>query len=160
MHELLEFGNTYKAMEITSATIKDIDQLSLLFDSYRVFYKMKSDIAGARVFISERIKKSDSVIFVARVEDAGLVGFVQLYPLLSSTRMKRLWLLNDLYISPLFRGKKISVGLIDRAKQHARETNSAGLSLETAKSNLIGNSLYRKTDFVLNEDHNFYSWNV
>jgi GNAT superfamily N-acetyltransferase len=157
---LLEFGTTYKVMEITPVTIEDIDQLSLLFDSYRVFYKMKSDVRGARVFISERIKKSDSVIFVARVEDAVLVGFVQLYPLFSSTRMKRLWLLNDLYISPLFRGKKISVGLIDRAKQHARETHAAGLSLETAKSNLIGNSLYKKTNFVLDEDHNFYSWNV
>jgi ribosomal protein S18 acetylase RimI-like enzyme len=160
MHEFLEFGNTLKAMEITPVTIKDINQLALLFDSYRVFYKMESDIAGARVFISERIKKSDSIIFAARVEDAGLVGFVQLYPLFSSTRMKRLWLLNDLYISPLFRGRKISLGLIDRAKQHARETGAAGLSLETAKSNLIGNSLYKKADFVLDEDHNFYSWNV
>jgi ribosomal protein S18 acetylase RimI-like enzyme len=145
---------------ITTITNKDLDQLSLLFDSYRVFYKMKSDVARARTFLSQRIKKGDSTIFVARVEDAGLVGFVQLYPLFSSTRMKQIWLLNDLYVSPLFRGQKISVELINRAKEHARETKSAGLTLETAKTNIIGNSLYMKTDFELDRDHNFYSWNV
>jgi ribosomal protein S18 acetylase RimI-like enzyme len=145
---------------ITTITNKDLDQLSLLFDSYRVFYHMKSDVAGARAFLAQRIKKGDSAIFAARVEDAGLVGFVQLYPLFSSTRMKQLWLLNDLYVSPFFRGQKISVGLIDRAKQHAKETGSAGLTLETAKSNVIGNSLYIRTDFQLDKDHNFYAWNV
>jgi ribosomal protein S18 acetylase RimI-like enzyme len=145
---------------ITPATIDDLDQLSLLFDSYRVFYNMKSDIAAARAFLSERIKNSESAIFVARVEDAGLVGFVQLYPIFTSTRMKRLWVLNDLYVSPHFRGRKLSEALIERAKRHARETGAIGLSLETAKSNMIGNELYKKTDFVLDEDHNFYSWNV
>lgn len=145
---------------ITSATLQDLDQLALLFDSYRGFYKMKSDLAGARAFLSDRITNGESVIFVARVEDAGLVGFVQLYPVFTSTRMKRLWLLNDLYVSPLFRGRKLSVALIDRAKQHAKETNSVGLTLETAKSNLVGNSLYPRTDFVLDNDHNFYFWNV
>ncbi len=145
---------------ITTITNKDLDQLSLLFDSYRVFYKMKSDVASARAFLSQRIKNSDSTIFVARVDDAGLVGFVQLYPLFSSTRMKQIWLLNDLYVSPLFRGNRISVDLINRAKQHARETKSAGLTLETAKSNTIGNSLYIKTEFELDRDHNFYAWNV
>lgn len=145
---------------INQATIQDLDQLTFLFDSYRVFYKMKSDIAGARAFISDRLTTGDSIIFVARIEDAGLVGFVQLYPVFTSTRMQRLWLLNDLYVSPPFRGKKISVSLIDHAKRHAQATGSAGLTLETAKSNYIGNSLYVKTGFVLDTDHNFYSWNV
>lgn len=86
------------------------------------------------------------------------MGFVQLYPLLSSVRLKRLWLLNDLYVTPKFRGMKVSVLLVDSAKQLARETNSAGLLLETGKSNKIGNSLYLTTDFVLDTDHNYYAW--
>jgi ribosomal protein S18 acetylase RimI-like enzyme len=145
-------------MKIHHATPQDLEELSALFDQYRVFYQYESNLKAVKSFLSERITASDSVIFVARSPDGELTGFVQLYPLLSSTRMKKLWLLNDLYVHPNFRGMKVSVMLIDRAKQLARETDSAGLMLETAKSNTIGNNLYRKTKFSLDTDHNFYSW--
>lgn len=86
------------------------------------------------------------------------MGFVQLYPLFSSVQMKRLWLLNDLYVTLKFRRLKVALMLIDSAKQMASETNSAGLLLETAKSNVAGNNLYLKTDFTLDTDHNYYFW--
>lgn len=143
---------------LSSATIGDVDQLTRLFDEYRTFYEMQSDIPGIKVFLSERISRADSVIFVAKSVDGIMMGFVQLYPLLSSTRMKRLWLLNDLYVNPVYRGLNVSVMLIDHAKQLARETNSVGLILETAKSNTIGNNLYLKTGFALDTAHNHYSW--
>lgn len=137
-----------------------LEPLSILFDEYRIFYKCESDLASSKIFVSERITCSDSTIFVAMSEEERLTGFVQLYPLLSSIQMKRLWLLNDLYVNPNFRGLQISVMLIERAKQLARETSSAGLLLETAKSNTIGNSLYLKTNFVLDTDHNYYAWSL
>lgn len=145
-------------MTVSKATIHDLGPLSRLFDEYRVFYKKESDLQNINVFLSERINNGDSAIFVAKSDQGDFMGFVQLYPLFSSTRMKRLWLLNDLYVNPRFRGLKVSVMLIDRAKQLAKQTDSAGLLLETAKSNTIGNSLYRKTDFTLDTDHNYYSW--
>jgi len=143
-------------MIIREATLKDIEQLSKLFDQYRIFYKKESDLAGAKSFLIQRMLNKESIIVVA--EDKTLVGFIQLYPLFSSTRMKRLWMLNDLYVEPKQRGKGISVKLINWAKEWARETNAVGLILETAKTNGIGNQLYPKTDFVLDEDHNYYSW--
>lgn len=145
-------------MMVSRATIHDLEPLSILFDEYRIFYKYESDLSNIRTFLSERITNNDSVIFVSKSNTGALMGFVQLYPLFSSTRMKRLWLLNDLYVNPRFRGAKVSVMLIDRAKQLARETNSAGLVLETAKSNVVGNTLYRKADFILDADHNYYLW--
>lgn len=146
-------------MTIRKATMKDLGSLSVLFDEYRIFYKCESDLKSSKSFISERINSSDSVIFVAVSAGEILTGFVQLYPLLSSIQMKKLWLLNDLYVNPDFRGLQVSVMLIERTKQLCSETNSAGLLLETAKSNTIGNSLYLKTDFVLDTDHNYYTWN-
>ena len=100
----------------------------------------------------------ESVIFIAESEQNELTGFVQLYPIFSSTRMKRLWLLNDLYVNDRFRSQNISIQLIDAAKKLAVETDSAGLILETAKSNKIGNNLYPRTNFELDFDHNYYSW--
>ncbi len=52
-----------------------------------------------------------------------------------------MWLLNDLFVNPNFRGKGISVALIDEAKKLSTNTGSCGMLLEKAKSNLIGNQL-------------------
>ena len=143
---------------IRKVTIDDLPQLSNLFDHYRVFYKKQSDIATANTFLTERITNKESEIYVAESEDRKLVGFTQLYPLFSSTRMQRLWLLNDLNVLEAYRGKGISKQLIEAAKQLAKETNACGLLLETAKTNTIGNQLYPTMEFALEENSNFYFW--
>jgi GNAT superfamily N-acetyltransferase len=143
--------NTRKAL------IQDIPQLAELFDQYRVFYHKDSDIPSAENFLKERIEKADSEIFVAE-SDGILVGFVQLYPLFSSTRMKRYWLLNDLYVNENHRGKGFSKQLIEEAKELAKSTDSAGILLETGKSNDIGNQLYPSCGFELYDEVNFYEW--
>ena len=143
-----------------TATINDLEQLATLFDNYRVFYKKPSDTIQSRLFLKERIQKNESEIYVAENEKQALVGFVQLYPIFSSTRLKRLWLLNDLYVLPNFRSQGISIELINKAKELCVTTNACGLQLETAKTNLIGNQLYPKTGFVLEEDTHFYAWNM
>ena len=72
--------------------------------------------------------------------------------------MKPAWLLNDLYVNPIYRGKGVSVRLIDEAKELVRDTNSYGMMLETGRTNDIGNKLYPRSGFELDVDHNFYSW--
>jgi len=145
-------------MNIRKATLDDIEPLADLFDQYRVFYRKDPDPDGCRKFLSERISNKESEIFLAYTSEGTPVGFVHLYPLFSSTRMKRLWLLNDLYVVPEQRGKGFSKMLIDRSKELVKETGACGLSLETEKSNDIGNNLYPKTGFELDEDHNYYFW--
>ena len=147
-------------MKIRRANINDIPKLSLLFDAYRVFYEKETDIQQATIFLSERINNNESVIFVAEDDNQSLIGFVQLYPIFSSTRMKRLWLLNDLFVDEKQRSKGISIALIEEAKKLCRTSQSCGMILETAKTNDIGNNLYPKTGFELDNDHNYYSWNI
>lgn len=145
---------------VREATLQDLDELAALFDAYRVFYEKQSDIAAAHAFLSERITRNESEIFVAIHPDGAMTGFVQLYPLFSSTRMRRLWLLNDLFVHPRYRGQGISVMLIDAAKQLCVRTGACGMMLETAQSNVIGNNLYPATGFTLDTGHNYYSWDV
>ncbi|WP_338767071.1 GNAT family N-acetyltransferase [Bernardetia sp. ABR2-2B] len=143
------------------ALIQDLENLNTLFDAYRIFYKKKSDVEASRQFLKERIENNESEIFVAQCSENNiekLVGFVQLYPIFSSTRLKRFWLLNDLFVDKDFRGKGISVLLIDEAKKLAIQTDSVGLMLETDKNNIEGNHLYPKTGFELDTEHNFYYW--
>ena len=145
-------------MVIRKAVKDDLESLSELFEGYRKFYKKEADRDAARIFLEARIVNNDAEIFVAEDDQHLLVGFVQLYPLFSSTRMKKLWLLNDLFVLPGQRGKGISIALIDECKNLCRQTNSCGMMLETAKDNIIGNQLYQKTGFALDNNHNYYEW--
>ncbi|MEQ9310778.1 MAG: GNAT family N-acetyltransferase [Balneolaceae bacterium] len=145
-------------IKITQATLKDLNDLNELFDGYRVFYKKKSEKKASKAFLKERIEKNESVIFISR-DSAGIAtGFTQLYPLFSSTRLKRVWLLNDLFVDSIFRGQGHSKKLIEAAKELCRQTKAAGMSLETAKDNVIGNNLYPATGWTVDEEHNFYFW--
>lgn len=98
------------------ATLQDLDELAVLFNQYRVFYKKESDLDAAKVFLQARIQGKESTIFVA-LQDKEIVGFVQLCPIFSSTQMKRLWLLKDLFVLQAERGKGFSVLLLETCKQ-------------------------------------------
>ncbi|MDP4819871.1 MAG: GNAT family N-acetyltransferase [Saprospiraceae bacterium] len=147
-------------LKIRRAEIGDLERLSGLFDDYRVFYGKLPDREGAKTFLFDRLRYEESVIFVAASAGDVLVGFVQLYPLFSSTRMDRLWLLNDLYVELRYRGKGVATQLIEATKQLCRQTGSCGLLLETAKDNDPANGLYLSTGFNLDVDHHYYTWNV
>jgi len=142
---------------IRKGTLADLEPLAKIFERYRMWYHQKPDFEGALEFLSKRLRQKESVIFVAQLNDA-IVGFTQLYPLFSSTRMKDLWLLNDLYVEEKHRGKGISLGLIDTAKKLVHETGAFAMFLETDRTNDVGNQLYPRAGFVLNERSNYYEW--
>ena len=145
-------------MNYRKAEVRDLDKVSKLFDQYRLFYGKKTDLKSAKKFLAERISKNDSEIFIAENPENEIIGFVQLYPLFSSTRMQKFWLLNDLFVDPDHRSEGIAIELINKAKKLVKSTKACGMYLETEKSNVIGNKLYPKTGFKLNTDCNFYEW--
>ena len=128
-------------MQIREAKLSDLENLSDLFNSYRMFYGKKSDLKIAEEFLRSRIENKDSKIFVCDLNNE-LSGFVQLYPIFSSTRVSKYWLLNDLFVDIKKRGKGYSKLLIERSKELVIESKACGMMLETEKSNDIGNMLY------------------
>lgn len=145
---------------IKQATKDDVEKLAHLFDAYRQFYDKTPDLKAAREFLFERIENKESVIYIATNQVNDFVGFVQLYPVFSSTRLKRFWILNDLFVDPAFRGNGYSKALIEKSKALCQETHACGMLLETSKTNLIGNQLYPNTGFALRDDANFYEWEI
>jgi len=130
----------------------DVDLVAPLFDAYRQFYRQPSDLALAREFLAERLDRQESVIFLAE-RDGCAVGFVQLYPLFSSTaaRPRRLWLLNDLFVAAAVRGGGVGRALLDRARRLAEETGAVGLELATARTNLAAQRLYQSLGYRLDD---------
>ena len=138
-------------MIIRRAKKKDIGDLSVLFDKYRIFYKQKPDVENARSFLKKRMKRKESVIFVAEERDE-LIGFTQLFPIFSSVSMKRTWLLNDLYVNERSRGIGAATKLLDAAKGFGAETGSKWLILQTAADNFTAQKVYEKNGWVKETD--------
>jgi GNAT superfamily N-acetyltransferase len=128
-------------------TAGDIRAVAPLFDAYRLFYNAASDPAGAHDFLYDRWRLRESVLFIAYDSETPQ-GFVQLYPLFSSVEMRRIWLLNDIFVDPSARKSGIGRALMRRAEQHARETGSAGLTLSTALDNAQAQALYESEHYM------------
>lgn len=143
--------------QIEVATLAHLDQFAELFNDYRIFYEQPSDLEKGRAFLKERINNNETVTFLIK-QDNKYVGFAQLYPLYHYESLKRQWLLSDLFVDPAYLGFGLVVALIDRSKQFCDETDACGLLLETQKTNIIGNNLYPKCGFELDNEHNYYNW--
>ena len=142
-------------MEIYQATIKNLEEITQLFNQYREFYHQPGDLDGAKVFISERLERRDSIIFVA-VKQNKSIGFTQLYPSFSSISMKRTWILNDLYVIPEARQEGVGQKLINAAINLCKETKANSLSLQTAPDNDRARKLYEKNGFILDSEYDPY----
>ncbi|HYG37558.1 MAG TPA: GNAT family N-acetyltransferase [Cytophagales bacterium] len=146
-------------MEIIKASLTQLDIIVPLFNQYRVFYNQLSDEKRAKDFLKERIENKESEIFVA-VEESVAVGFIQLYPSFSSISLKRLWILNDLFVLPEFRKRSAASKLIIKAIHFAKETSAIGLVLETGKTNEAAQKLYNKLGFSKSEDFYVYYYSL
>ena len=142
-------------MDIRRATAPDLDLLVPLFEAYRLFYEEAPAAEKSRRFLAARLAKGDAVIFLA-LDGATAVGFTQLYPIFSSTRCQRLWLLNDLFVSTQARGRGVAGQLMARAEVFAIEDGACGLELATAHSNVTAQRLYESRGWKLDEVFRHY----
>lgn len=145
-------------MRIREAHMQDLDSLASLLDLYRQFYETAADLAAAREFLEQRMTRKESVIFVAET-NGDLTGFVQLYPSFSSTRLKRQWILNDLFVRETDRKNGTGEALLRRAMDFGTRDGSRGLTLMTAVTNERARRLYEKLGWKKNETfltYNFY----
>jgi ribosomal protein S18 acetylase RimI-like enzyme len=130
------------SVTIRRATAEDLDAVGPLFDAYRRFYAQPGDLQRAHDFLHERLQHGESAILLAEL-DGRAAGFTQLYPMFSSVRTVRIWILNDLYVDEGARRHGVGKALLDAAAQFAREQGSAGLMLETTRDNDAARALYR-----------------
>jgi len=149
-------GQMNQSVIIEEAEFSDLKEISKLFDAYRVFYKQPSDLLLANQFLSERIDKHESVIFYAKNNKEEYLGFTQLYPSFSSVSAKRIWILNDLFVSEKARGLGIGKNLLNRAKEFALETDAKGIALETDITNVNAQGLYESLGYIKNSEHFYY----
>ena len=129
------------SLRVSRADSSRIEETLRLFEGYLDFYHCEPAPDKARAFILDRLNRQDSVILLAEL-DGVFVGFIQLYPAFASLSMAPSWILNDLFVEPLGRGKGAATALMAAARQLAVDTGAAEIFLQTARDNATAQSLY------------------
>lgn len=142
-------------IKVRRAVQQDLDTIAPLFDGYRQFYRQRSDVAGARAFLAERLAGNESVLLLAEHGDEA-VGFAQVYPTFSSVRMGRVWILNDLFVAPVARQLGIARALLTAATDFACDSGALGLQLETGSDNVSAQALYRSAGWSQDGNLHFH----
>jgi len=138
---------------VTPLTDSDLGDLVPLFDAYRVFYKQPSDPALARAYLVKRLGAGEYVGFIARDAAGKAIGFALLSQTYSSVALKRIWLLNDIFVDPTSRKSGAGAALMAAVEAFARASGAGRMDLFTARTNATAQSVYRKAGWTEDTDY-------
>ena len=145
-------------MRIIKATLEHLDLLSPLFVKYREFYGEMAYPEASRDFLEKRLSRDESVIYLALAKDdeARALGFCQLYPSFSSLSLKRVWILNDIYVAEESRRQLVADQLMRQARKMAKETQAIRMRVATSSDNTVAHRVYESMGFK--EDTQFKNY--
>jgi len=145
-------------MRIVQATLEHLDLLTPLFVKYREFYGELPFPDSSRTFLEKRLRREESVIYLALHDDddSKLLGFCQLYPSFSSLSLKRVWILNDIYVAEDARRQLVADHLIQKARKMARESHAVRMRVSTSSNNEVAQKVYESIGFK--EDTQFKNY--
>ncbi|MCF6193598.1 MAG: GNAT family N-acetyltransferase [Kangiellaceae bacterium] len=132
---------------VSEANINDLEGVACLFDQYRIFYSMTSDLAKCKKFITKRLSNNDSIIYIARVENKA-AGFAQIYPSFSSVAMQPIWVLNDLFVGEQYRKLGCAKSLMNKVETEALKQRMFSVKLSTAIDNHAAKQLYHSVGYT------------
>lgn len=146
-------------MRIVQATLEHLDLLTPMFIKYREFYGELSFPESSRKFLETRLKRKESVIYLALADDEDkLLGYCQLFPSFSSLSLKRVWILNDIYVAEDARRMLVADRLLQTAKQMAKDSNAVRMRVATSVSNEAAQKTYESIGF--REDARFKNYTL
>ena len=126
-------------MKIFKAEQWNIEVLLPLFEHYRSANGMTENPERTLTFLTNRIRFNESLFFIA-VDEQDVdkqdkaVGFIQLYPRLSSLQLQRYWQLTDIYVTNRPQQAEIYAALISKAKDFVLYTQSNRLVAELGQA--------------------------
>ena len=145
-------------VRIREAISDDLPALGRLFDEYRQFYQLPTDVEKATVYLKDRLRAGESVVLVAADEAGQLLGFTQLYPTWCSLLAGPVYVLYDLYVAPQARRHGVGRALLKAAAERGRRDKKLRMTLSTAKTNADAQSVYESLGWE--RDNEFYVYNL
>jgi ribosomal protein S18 acetylase RimI-like enzyme len=133
--------------------------LKIYLDSYREYFKQPRNPSKVETFLYEKFEHLESVIFIAE-QDSEVIGFAQLYPIFSSLRLQRVWLLNDFYINEEYRFRGVGKKLFTKVKEFTMLTKSKGIELSVEHTNEKAWRFWEKQGFNIDDEFRYYFYKL
>jgi GNAT superfamily N-acetyltransferase len=122
----------------------DLEALLPLMRGYCDFYETNPPddglLAMSRALIAD--PQLEGVQFIAYDADGKALGFATIFWMWSTTRAARVGLMNDLFVVPAARGRRVGEELINHCLEAVRARGGAHLQWQTALDNTTAQSLY------------------
>jgi ribosomal protein S18 acetylase RimI-like enzyme len=146
-------------MRVIRAARRHLDVIVPLFETYRQNNGQRPDPVAAEEFLSQRLRRSEAVIFLAQRNDEGQ-GFALLFPMFSAVDLRQEWLLTDIFIAPASRNDdNTAEELLQEAQRHVRKQGHKGILLEIERNHPVSPRVYQRLGFE--EVSKFYRyWHV
>ncbi|WP_109860454.1 GNAT family N-acetyltransferase [Aggregatibacter aphrophilus] len=144
-------------IKIFKAEQWNLDILLPLFEEYRLAHGMVENPERTLTFLTNRIRFSESIFFLALDEDKKAVGFIQLYPRLSSLQLQRYWQLTDIFVRNISHKNDVYTALISKAKEFVSYTQSTRLTVE---QDIQRHHLLENEGFKLNPKKSVFELNL
>ena len=144
-------------IKIFKAEQWNLDILLPLFEEYRLSPGMAENPERTLTFLTNRIRFSESIFFLALDEDKKAVGFIQLYPRLSSLQLQRYWQLTDIFVRNISHKNDVYTALISKAKEFVSYTQSTRLTVE---QDIQRHHLLENEGFKLNPKKSVFELNL
>lgn len=138
---------------VRQAALADLPQVAPLFDLYRQFQGEPSDPEAGDRFLRARLDHGETVLFLATLDDRPL-GMAQLYPIYSSVSLRRVFILNDLFVHADGRRRGVAAALLDALEAYAWSMGASSLRLNVARDNLQAQAVYDARHWQ-RDDHYF-----
>lgn len=135
---------------VIRAELADVLEAAQLFAMYREFYGEPYDPSASGAFLASRIVRDESIVLLGLDGDE-VVGFAQIYPSFSSTRLAKIWVLNDLYVVEHARGTGAVDELLDTIASMATSAGAHAIELSTAHTNTRAQAVYERHGYQLDE---------
>lgn len=128
-----------------------------MFEAFRQSYGAAKNEDKAFQFLANRIRFSESLIFIATNQQDEAIGFVQLFPQTSSIQLQRYWQITDIFVLPNENQSFIFEQLINKSRQFVRFTQSSLLVVEKQGFPI---EWWEKHQFKLNRDRQLLEMKV
>ena len=145
-------------VRIREAISGDLSAVGKLFDEYRQFYQLPTDVQKATAYLEARLGARESVMLIAADEAGQLLGFTQLYPTWCSLLAGPVYVLYDLYVAPQARRRGVGRALLKAAAERGQRDGKLRMTLSTAKTNADAQSVYESLGWQ--RDNEFYVYNL
>lgn len=145
-------GSSVVVRSLALPSRSDIEQLSAIFDAYRVHYGESPDLTRTTSWLEGNINSGCLRAFVAE-DDKGFVGFALTMVVPASQRLGHFWQIRDLFVLPSHRRMGVAGTLLEYVRSAALDAHAHRLSLQTEADNAAALSLYLANGYEVVEGY-------